>query len=464
MNPRPTKERRQPRRARMTLCARGVAVALSIAVGAGLGCIDSRAIHAGRNADGGDGPGAGGGAGSDVDGAAERSTDGGDSLHVFVAPIYIGAGVNPLSVALGDFNDDLRIDVAVANHGSGQPGATGSVSVLLNRGSGVFEPAVDYPAGVSPRFLAIGDVNADGSPDLVVANEGAVTLGQSGGVSVLVNQGGRGPAGGVFAGAVTHPTGGSPRSVAIEDLEEDGGKEIVVANDDGSGAGVDVLKNAGGGRFSPPMRFATSPNAFSVAVGYLNPLQRPLPDIVAATGEGVSVFLNNGRESFMFAEAATYKPSAPAYAVVLSDFNGDGSLDIAVASNSSGRAAASAASAPSAPDVSVLMNNGNGTFAEPLGYGSRGQANAIALGDFNGDQKVDLILAHHGDEIAGTAGGVSVLLNKGGGTFASPVFRTIAGRPSSLAVGDLDADGWPDVVLANGEGVVLLLTRGRSAP
>ena len=74
------------------------------------------------------------------------------------------AGTNPTSVAVGDFDGDGRLDLAVANAGSN------TISVLLGKGNGKFRAAPDVSAGLGPVFVAVDDFNGDGKPDLVVAS------------------------------------------------------------------------------------------------------------------------------------------------------------------------------------------------------------------------------------------------------------------------------------------------------
>ena len=85
-------------------------------------------------------------------------------LPGFLAPLVFPAGDSPRSVAVGDFNGDGILDLAVANR------YQNTVSVLLGQGDGTFLPAQSYAAGIYPRSVAVGDFNGDGKPDLAVAN------------------------------------------------------------------------------------------------------------------------------------------------------------------------------------------------------------------------------------------------------------------------------------------------------
>src|SRR5947208_2331267 len=98
-----------------------------------------------------------------------------------VQPVSFGAktdfstGIAPLSVAVGDFNRDGTLDLAVANHDDN------TVSILLGSGTGSFGAKTDFGTGSNPFSVAVGDFNGDGKLDLAVANELAVR------VSILLN-------------------------------------------------------------------------------------------------------------------------------------------------------------------------------------------------------------------------------------------------------------------------------------
>jgi len=82
----------------------------------------------------------------------------------FQAPRTFAVGRVPQSIALGDFNNDGRKDLAVANI------FADNLSILLSEGDGTFRPAVNYSTGASPNCIVVGDFNGDGNLDLAVAN------------------------------------------------------------------------------------------------------------------------------------------------------------------------------------------------------------------------------------------------------------------------------------------------------
>jgi hypothetical protein len=139
----------------------------------------------------------------------------------FLPAISFAVGQQPIAVKIADLNGDGLADLAVANLGSPSDLTTASVSVLLQdlAHPGHFLPATNYHTGTASEDVAIGDLNGDGKPDLVVANSG-------GSVSVLLQDPAR-PGG--FLPAVNYP-GKGPSSVGIGDLNGDGLPDIAVAD------------------------------------------------------------------------------------------------------------------------------------------------------------------------------------------------------------------------------------------
>jgi uncharacterized repeat protein (TIGR01451 family) len=142
----------------------------------------------------------------------------------------------------------------------------------------------------------------------------------------------------------------------------------------------------------------------------------------------VSVLLGNGNGTF--AAAVHYPTEAIPSAVAIGDFNRDGKPDLAVANAGLG-------------SVSVLLGNGDGTFQAGVSYPTGEIPRSVAVGDFNGDSKLDLAVANR------ASADVSVLLGNGDGTFQAAVAYLAGIDPLSVAVGDFNRDSSLDLIVAN---------------
>ena len=172
----------------------------------------------------------------------------------FKPRVDFATGLFPNSVAVGDFNGDGKPDLALAN-------GSGTVSVLLGNGDGTFQPHVEYPAGPGAFSVAVGDFSGDGKLDLAVANNNG---NQSGTVSVLLGNGD-----GTFQPHVDYPVGVGPYSVAVGDFNRDGKLDLVVANYP-SIFTVSVLLGNGDGTFQPQVTYPVGRQPISVAVADLS--------------------------------------------------------------------------------------------------------------------------------------------------------------------------------------------------
>ena len=143
----------------------------------------------------------------------------------------------------------------------------------------------------------------------------------------------------------------------------------------------------------------------------------------------MSILLGNGDGTFQ--NAISRYTAAYAISVAVGDFNGDGTLDVAVADAHVG-----------ADSVVVLLGNGNGTLQTAQRYYVGSSQEAVAVGDFNGDGILDLVTAN--DD-----GTVSVLVGNRDGSFRAPVIHAVGAHPDAVAVGDFNGDGIPDLAVAN---------------
>jgi hypothetical protein len=292
-----------------------------------------------------------------------------------------------------------------------------------------FSPKIDLPAGTSPRSVALGDLNDDGAPDLVVANHGWLDFGPGviGSVSVSLGDGVGG-----FGARTDYELGAEVKAVALSDLDGDTFLDLIVTANGGGIGKLWVLLGDGAGGFGPKSETvaATSMAPGSLAVADLN--GDTIPDVAVADSETVNVLLGSGTGGFagdpewpvLDIPTGTFPNSVGA-----GDVNGDAFLDL-VSTNWDG-------------SVSVLLGNGDGTFLLGSELAAGLSPRSVAVGDINGDALVDLAVANFdGDS-------VSVLVGDGAGGFTAPVDVAAGWGPRAVVAGDLNDDGLPDLTVVN---------------
>lgn len=250
-----------------------------------------------------------------------------------------------------------------------------------------------------------------------------------------------------FAPPKNYPVGTNPKAVVIADFNGDGKPDIAVVNSGdpaiGDPGNVSILLNNGDGTFQPAKDIIAGKNPYSIAVGDFNG-DGHLDLVVANNGINVaggwlpgtvSVLLGNGDGTFR--AHVDYATATGPSSIAVGDLNGDGRLDLAVAAHP-------------ANVVSVLLGRGDGTFQSHVDYstGNGGGNGAVTIADFNRDGKADLAVAG-----SFSAGNVGLLQGNGDGTFQSPVSYDAAGLfGQSLAVGEFNGDGKLDLVVTYGNG------------
>ena len=384
----------------------------------------------------------------------------GNGDGTFQAAVSYDAGaMQSYSVAVADLNGDHHPDIVVttfyAANAYNNDYADGSVGVLLGNGDGSFQPVVNYYSGGGQTYgVAIADLNGDGKPDLLVANAsvGKGSGGNDNALGVLLGNGD-----GTFQHATSYATGAiGGFSVVVADMNGDGKADAVMSEQypgPNGPAAVGVMLGNGDGSFRAPVIYASETYADNTIAAVDVNGDGKLDMVIAARGisctgcvGGVSVMLGNGNGTFQSPVAYGTGTSNPTYSVAVADLNGDGKPDIVAASSCISNISCVSSAA-------VLLNNGDGTFKPAVNYPTNGQAaRSVTIGDVNGDGKPDIVVANScasGDSYC-TSGTLGVLLGNGDGTFRPVVTYATGGQyPTSVAVGDLNKDGRPDIVVSN---------------
>ena len=329
--------------------------------------------------------------------------------------------LRPRAVVVNDFNNDNRLDIAVTFRSSN------TLAVLLGYGNGSFTDMISYSTGSDslPFMLTVNDFNNDTQLDIVVVNSGSNIIG------VFLGYGN-----GSFAIMITYFTGlgSAPQSIDVGDFNNDGLTDIVSINTDNNNIGI--FLGYGNGSFATMVTYSTrdysKPSA--AAVGDLND-DGHLDIVVGNHGtSNVGVFIGFGNGSFAIQMIYPTGYQSWPFWVAIEDFNRDNQLDIAVANFNNN-------------NIGILLGYGNGSFTNVATYssGSGSAPQCLRVGDFNNDNILDIAVAMSG------ANSFVVLFGFGDGTFLlGTIYSTgIGSGPFSLAIGDFNNDTRLDIVVAN---------------
>jgi FG-GAP-like repeat/IPT/TIG domain/FG-GAP repeat len=351
-------------------------------------------------------------------------------------------GTIPTSINIGDLDGDGKPDLAVANYVSNTVSVYRNTSSVGSINTSSFSSKVDFVTGSIPFSVSIGDLDGDGKPEMVVANNGSNT------VSVFRNTFSVGSiTTSSFASKVDFTTGTSPQAVSIGDLDRDGRPDLAVANA-GSNT-VSIFRNTSSvgsintGSFAFGVDIATGSIPYSVSIGDLDGDGKPDLAVANDGSNTVSIFRNTSFIGVIntgsFASKVDFATGTEPQSVSIGDLDGDGKLDLATANNISNT-------------VSVLRNTSSsgsittGSFAGKVDFATGLNPNSVSISDLDGDGKSDLATANY------SVNSISVFQNTSSvgsittGSFANKVDFTTGSGPYSVKIGDLDGDGKPDLV------------------
>ncbi len=347
------------------------------------------------------------------------------------------------AAAVGDFNGDGKLDIVSVMGGGWE------IDVAPGNGDGTFQAPIlntySFPSNTSPYAMAVGDFNGDGKLDVAVwctyapsnYNEVLIFLGNGNGTLTYSN---------TYTSPNAYWNPGS-NSLYVADFNGDGKLDLAAlapyCGSSNSYSCVSIFLGNGDGTFQPSVLYSTTDpnhpsnvNVYGLAVGDLNGDGKP--DIAVTQNDGVVVLLNNGNGTF---GTATYYDSGlggGAYqselGIAIGDVNKDGKNDIVTSSYPHG-------------DLVLFLNQGSGTF---VSKGSVGQVDGgqngmmsylVSMADINGDKKLDLV-------VSDGVGEIWTFYGKGTGVFtAGPVYpvQYWEQAPDNMILADFNGDGVLDI-------------------
>jgi hypothetical protein len=315
------------------------------------------------------------------------------TIH-FNTKVDFASGTNPFAVATGDIDGDGKPDMVTANYSSNTISVYRNISTTGSITTGSFATKVDFTTGTGPYHVSIGDLDNDGKLDLAVVNNTStsVSIFRNTSTSGVINSSS-------LATKVDFTTGSGPIGAAIGDIDKDGKADIVVAN---FGANtISILRNTS-------VSGIINSSSFAAKVDFPDAINHP-------------------------------------YGIALGDIDGDGKTDVVVPNQASA-------------NVSVYRNLStpgsitSGSLATKVDFVTGSQPYSAAVGDIDGDGKLDIAVANS------ASSSISILRNTTTGTtlsFSPKVDFTAGTTPYSIAIGDINGDGKPDIAVANaGSGTV----------
>ena len=310
--------------------------------------------------------------------SAIRNTSPAGSI-TFGTYVDFATGANPQGVAIADLDGDGKLDMVSINNSANTLSVFKNVSTSGSITTSSFAAKVDFSTGINPVFCAIGDLDADGKPDLAITNinSNSVSIFKNISTSGTIN----------FGPKTDLTTGTSPRSVAFGDIDGDGKLDLAVTNY--SSASFSIFRNTSPGTITFAAKVdvstGTSINPLGLALGDLDADGKPEVIVTNDAGVTVSVFKNNSTPgSVTFATMVDLTAGTRPYSVTIGDLDGDTKPDLAVASNS-------------VNSVSIFKNNSPGgtiAFASKVDFATGAAPTSVVIDDLDGDGKPDLAVSN----------------------------------------------------------------------
>lgn len=357
---------------------------------------------------------------------------------LFEAAVSYTAGTSPIFIDSADMNHDGTPELVVANNGSGGvPPNSGSITVLFNDSTnrGVFSGPQVIAEGVNrPTSLVLGNFR-NPNTDMAITNaallqEGIVVYLYMSSTATSVS----------FGAPTQYGVSGGPHLAHVRagDVNEDAKVDLITVG--ASTNRVYVFDGGGDGVFSAGTNVSASGTSGTCSVVLADLYGAAHLDLAATNELSTNLTTWRNNDGLLDNDQLTAVGASPVHAVA-GLINGDAHVDLVVANQSSN-------------NVSVLLGNGNGTFAPAVNYAVAAAPSSVALQDFDGDARLDIAAAGRDANV------VTVLLGRGDGTFWGRHDYGVGDGPVSVVAAHLKNDAKWDLATANSlGGVSVLLAR-----
>lgn len=358
----------------------------------------------------------------------------GAASSLFFTSNAVPVGLNPIYLTTADLNGDGRPELITANENDN------TITICTNNGTGQFVAGLTLQTESSLGSVTAADMNNDGKIDLISANGGAFWNDYQGTLTVFTNGGN-----GTFTDMPPLLVGIYAISVAAADVNGDGWQDLISA--DNNGNTLTVLTNTGAGQFETASVLPVGNAPFFVIAADVNGDGRP--DLISADQDSgqLTVLTNSGASQFV--QSATYPVGSGAnslpFAVAAADLNADGSMDLVSANNNNN-------------SLTVLTNKGSGLFSLSATLAVGALPKSVAAADVDGDGRPDLLSADFNDNT------LTLFTNSNQGRFGFKSKIGVGNKPSTVVAADLNGDGTMDLASANKSASTLTVLLQLTAP
>jgi hypothetical protein len=327
--------------------------------------------------------------------------------------LNVGAGQPSISVC--DFNSDGNLDVIVSNY------SDNNIITFKGNGNGDLLEVGRFPVGENPTSIAVSDINDDENIDVAIANH------ETSFITLLFGDG-KGNFKTTSHSVFKTDLSPHPHLVRLEDLDGDSKVDLIV--DSRTHNGLRFYKGQANGRFESPSKLInTGGDPYrGFAINHINADE--LLDIVTPNQREIGIVTNTSSDKLSFTLKMLAPYDAP-FAVELAEMNGDGKIDLIVASNDS--------------SITIIPGDGDGNFREEnkTEIKTATGAKQIAIGDINGDGLKDALVSNWSGELYAVFGGKAKIE-------ASSFKLSSIPNPWGVALADLNEDGKSDLIIADG--------------